>query len=184
MWMKFTSPSQWIWNLFFFNLPSAILHWHAADSQTLGCVSLCSSLTRRKRDKIQAESKQTWRDVSHASLPSVWFLNKLKIKTIKSRSISLRTQMRSNQRSILCWHFSLQGVDLKQCGSSDFNPPLSAAACNLVLRMGGGHVLVLDIKFIRLAAREGWGRDICNQTRTSPIWWRRKGGGVKTKKHL
>lgn len=139
-------------------------------------------------DKIQAESKQTWRDVSHASLPSVWFLNKLKIKTIKSRSISLRTQMRSNQRCILCWHFSLQGVDLKQRGSSDFNPSLSAAACNLVLRMGGGHVLVLDIKFIRLAAREGWGRDICNQTRTSPIWWRRKGGGwgggCKNKKNL
>lgn len=90
--------------------------------------------------------------------------------------------MRSNQRCILCWHFSLQGVDLKQRGSSDFNPPLSAAACNLVLRMGGGHVLVLDIKFIRLAAREGWGRDICNQTRTSPIWWRRKGGGKNKKK--
>lgn len=89
--------------------------------------------------------------------------------------------MRSNQRCILCWHFSLQGVDLKQRGSSDFNPPLSAAACNLVLRMGGGHVLVLDIKFIRLAAREGQ-RYLQPDTDISNLMEEKGGGGTKKTK--
>lgn len=107
----------------------------------------------------------------------VWFLNKLKIKTIKLRSISLRTQMRSNQRCILCWHFSLQGVDLKTTWELWFQSSIVSSCLQPCAENGrGGHVLVLDIKFIRLAAREGWGRDICNQTRTSPIWWRRKRG--------